>query len=190
MSTLSDVAMKMIYDRYAWHEKGESTWGHVAQRVAHHLCNNDEKLEDDLLEALLETRIMFGGRVLRNSGRPKGNLAQCYCLPIGDSRDEIGECYKNALILWGTGGGVWVNVSTLRPKGAAIKTAGGVSSGMVGWIEAMDGIAARIESGGQRRAASLGLCEVWHPEIREFINAKLKEELILIVIESTTDEAV
>lgn len=65
--------------------------------------------------------------------------------------------------------------STLRPIGAPIKGVGGTSSGLVSFMRAVDGIAATVESGGQRRAASLGLCEVWHPEIMRFINAKQKE---------------
>src|SRR5210317_820164 len=146
----------------------EKTWGDCANRVGHAIGGKEYgSIYGELIETL---RFLPGGRILRNAGRDRGSLFNCYCLPIGDSREEIGELFKNALILWGEGGGIGINFSTLRPNGAPIKGVGGNSSGLVSFMRAVDGIAATIESGGQRRAASLGLCEVWHPEIKDFIN--------------------
>ena len=171
--TLSPNAKQIIDKRYIYHDKEETTWEDVAIRVGTGV--GGQEYGELFSELLTDMKFIAGGRILRNVGRPRGSLFNCYCLPIGDSREEIGTFFKNALILWGEGGGVGCNFSTLRPKGAPIKGVGGASSGLVSFMRAADGIAATIESGGQRRAAALGLCEVWHPEIRNFIKAKKED---------------
>lgn len=148
----------------------ENTWEDVARRVGRTVGH-----EEEIGEMIHEMLFIPGGRILRNTGRNRGSLFNCYNIPIGDSREEIGDCIKNCLILWGEGGGCGVNFSTLRPKGAPIKGVGGASSGLVSFMQALDGVAATVESGGQRRAASLGLCEVWHPEVYDFSKSKSTE---------------
>jgi len=165
---LSDKAQEIATKRYYYDD--ESQWSQLAKRVGFGV--GDAEYGEAFASAINDLLFIPGGRILRNVGRSRGSLFNCYCLPIGDSREEIGELFKNALILWGEGGGIGINFSTLRPIGWPIKGAGGESSGLVSFMRAVDGIASTIESGGQRRAASLGLCEVSHPEIEGFIDAK------------------
>jgi ribonucleotide reductase alpha subunit len=168
---LSNKANEIVTKRYYMDD--ESQWGQLAGRVGFGV--GGKEYGEIFTEAINNMLFIPGGRILRNVGRNRGSLFNCYCLPIGDSREEIGELFKNALILWGEGGGIGINFSTLRPQGAEIKGVGGSSSGLVSFMQAVDGIAATVESGGQRRAASLGLCDVSHPEIERFIDAKRKE---------------
>jgi ribonucleoside-diphosphate reductase alpha chain len=169
--TLSDKANEIVTKRYYMDD--ESQWGQLAGRVGFGV--GGKEYGETFTEVINNMLFIPGGRILRNVGRNRGSLFNCYCLPIGDSREEIGELFKNALILWGEGGGIGINFSTLRPQGAQIMGVGGSSSGLVSFMQAVDGIAATVESGGQRRAASLGLCDVSHPEIERFIDAKRKE---------------
>jgi len=157
---LSGKAEEIASVRY--YKDDERSWEDVATRVGTFVANGGQDAEG-FSEAIATGLFIPGGRILRNAGRQRGSLFNCYHLPIGDSRLEIGECFKNSLVVWGEGGGVGINFSSLRPKGAPIRGVGGSSSGLVSFMQALDGIAATVESGGQRRAASLGLCEVWHP---------------------------
>lgn len=174
---LSENAKKIITDRYLILEKGETSWKDLATRVGTVISNGDGYAER-FADIINRCAFIPGGRILRNAGRERGSLFNCYHLPIGDSIDEIGECAANALKLWSDGGGVGINFSQLRPVGTAIQGLGGRSSGLVSFMRAIDGLAACIESGGSRRAASLGSCDISHPEIRQFIDAKLVDGTI------------
>lgn len=152
-------------------EDWESCSRRVAEAVA--AVEKDKDLWTEKFgEMIYNMDFLGGGRILRNSGRTKGSMLNCYHLGIADSITEIGEFMKSSLVVWSGGGGVGTNMSTLRPKGAPILGKGGVSSGMVTFLIAADGLARTIESGGQRRAAGLAACDVSHPEIFDFIDCK------------------
>lgn len=173
-STLSDSAITIATNRYFMDERED--WEGLSQRVGGEIARaengNMPIYREKFAEIIYNLEFLPGGRILRNTGRPRGSLFNCYVLPVGDSREEIGQWFKDSLILWGEGGGVGCNLSFLRPRGAAIKGVGGNSSGPVSFLEASDGVARTIESGGSRRAAALACMNVSHPDIMEFIDVK------------------
>ena len=174
-STLSDYALTIAQKRYFNDEFEDwSTLSHrVGGEVARAENGRSSYYREKFAEIIYNLEFLPGGRILRNTGRPRGSLFNCYVLPVGDSREEIGQWLKDSLILWGEGGGVGCNLSYLRPRGALIKGVGGNSSGPVSFLEASDAVANTIESGGSRRAAALACMNVTHPDIMEFIDAKM-----------------
>ena len=175
---LSENAQIVAESRYFM--EGED-WNQCCQRVAKYVSSqekNHKEITDKFYEMIYNMDFIPGGRILRNSGKPKGSLLNCYHLPINDSIEEIGQFMKESLILWSEGGGVGANFSNLRPKGDPIMGKGGQSSGMVSFLIACDQIAKTIESGGQRRAAGLASLEVSHPEICDFIDSKMVDGAI------------
>lgn len=172
---LSENALKIAKSRYFIDD--DESWEELAQRIARVAASVENGARtvytNNFAEMISEMDFLPGGRILRNIGRPRGSLFNCYVLPCGDSIEEIGQYIKDSLILWSEGGGVGVNVSHLRPRGAIIRGKGGNSSGPVSFLEAANAVSKTIESGGSRRAAALAGMHVSHPDILEFIDAKL-----------------
>jgi len=176
---LSENAKTIVKKRYSLEDED---WEANSQRVARIVASVENSktplYTEKFANMIFDLDFLPGGRILRNAGRQSGSLFNCYHLPMGDSREEIGDFYKNSLILWGEGGGVGVNASLLRPEGAPIKKVGGNSSGPVSFLKAANAIAETIDSGGQRRAAALANMIVSHPDIMKFIDAKLIDKVL------------
>ena len=176
---LSENALNIAIDRYFM--EGED-WESCCRRVGAIISGAENSkarfYAEKFGEMVYNMDFLPGGRILRNAGRQSGSLFNCYHLPIGDSRIEIGQFYRDSFILWGEGGGIGVNMSSLRPKGDPIKGVGGESSGPVSFLIASDAIADTVKSGGSRRAAALAGMMVSHPDIVKFIDAKMVDGVL------------
>lgn len=177
MTELSENAKKVAEARYFM--EGEN-WEGCSRRIGEAISYNeiDNKWKDIFAEEIYNLNFIPGGRILRNAGKLKQSMLNCACVPVSDSIESIGEAIKNSLILWSYGAGIGTNFSSLRPLGAPLKSKGGKSSGVVSFLKAIDALANTIETGGQRRSGLLSLLSVNHPEINEFIDAKLIDKTL------------
>ncbi|MFR1707504.1 MAG: vitamin B12-dependent ribonucleotide reductase [Clostridium sp.] len=103
----------------------------------------------------------------------------CFILSIEDKLlgpHSISEQYVTETKLFKGGSGCGTNYSSLRAKDEKL-SAGGISSGVMSFLKGFDRNAGTIKSGGTtRRAAKMVCLDIDHPEIKEFINWKAKEE--------------
>jgi len=90
-----------------------------------------------------------------------------------DHREGWGETLRNVIIISGTEGGVGINFSKVRPRGAEIRGTGGHSTGSVSLMRMINAACEELRAGGSRRSA-LMFCLNWnHPDIPEFLEVKL-----------------
>ncbi len=132
-----------------------------------------KKWQDKYSEMIYNMWFLSGGRIMRNMGRPRGTLFNCYAKNIDDTIEDIAYTGADAMILWAEGGGVGFNASPLRPKDSLIIQKGGESSGPISFLTGFNAFAETIKTGGSRRAAALALMLASHPNIFDFINAKV-----------------
>lgn len=98
----------------------------------------------------------------------------CFVLAVEDSLDSMYETLKETAMVFKSGGGVGYNFSSIRPKGTLVRSTKGKASGVVELIKLYDASSNMVMQGGVRRGASMGILNIDHPEIINFIDAKLK----------------
>ncbi len=126
---------------------------------------------------LEDWKFVPGGRILTGAGTDQ-NLTyfNCYVIPSPpkDSRGGIiASLGQMTEIMSRGGGGVGMNISSLRPRHSYVKGVNGRSSGSVSWGGGLFSfVTGLIEQGGSRRGALMLILNVWHPDILDFIESK------------------
>ncbi|MCS6900877.1 MAG: vitamin B12-dependent ribonucleotide reductase [Myxococcales bacterium] len=106
--------------------------------------------------------------------RPQASA--CFIQSVPDDLMGIYEAIKNEARLFKHGSGVGSNFSAIRGRQEKL-SGGGTSSGLMSFLEVFDRAAGATKSGGTtRRAAKMVCLDMDHPEIKDFITWKMREE--------------
>jgi ribonucleoside-diphosphate reductase alpha chain len=166
----SEMALSVIKTRYLrkdpiTNELLETPDG-MLHRVADALGN------EDYYHLMASLDFLPNTPTLVNAGRPNGQLAACFVLPIEDSMDGIFNSLHDAAMIHKTGGGTGFSFSRLRSKGSPVYSTSGTSSGVVSFLHVYNEATNSVKQGGVRRGANMGILRVDHPDIEEFIMCK------------------
>jgi len=100
----------------------------------------------------------------------------CFIQSVKDSMEDIMRLAASEAMLFKHGSGTGTDLSTLRSSKEKL-SGGGKPSGPLSFMRVYDQIAAVIKSGGKtRRAAKMQSLKVDHPDIKDFITCKAREE--------------
>lgn len=181
MFTPTGFSLEIFKNRYTftpeepWAENGACR--RVAKQMALAEVPDKQKIyEDKFFEVLSENQFVPGGRIWYNSGRNNPQLLNCFVLDSNkDSKEGWGNSAKNMIITSMTGGGCGDDFSDVRPRGAEINGQKGECPGPVELMRLIDGCSKPVRAGGQRRVALMFSLDLDHPDVEEFLDAKLEK---------------
>lgn len=181
MRPLGINAQKVVAKRYSLKDENGNaleTWADIVRRVVGHVSTAEKDAAernffyDSMSAVMLDREFIPNTPCLVNAGKPKGQLAACFVLNVGDSIEGIMEHAQNVAIIHQTGGGTGMTYEFLRPAGSMVNSTRGVASGPVSFMNIVNQTTEVVKQGGVRRGANMGILSVSHPDVLRFIHAK------------------
>jgi ribonucleoside-diphosphate reductase alpha chain len=154
------------------------TWYGLSSRVvddvtggSQYLLPSDER--DQLLGFINRQLFIPGGRYLYYSGKLAKYWNNCFLLRAeDDTREEWSNVTWRAMSCLMTGGGIGIDYSRLRASGAPLRRTGGIASGPIPLMYAINEIGRNVMQGGSRRSAIYASLNWQHPDGPEFLTSK------------------
>ena len=179
-ANLNELGQEIFETRYAY--PGETKWSERAKAIAKTMASAEkdedkERVEKFFYNAVGSGDLIPGGRIIYGSGRNRGNhnLLNCYVIIPEDSVDSIGKTVQDMYRISCAGGGVGFNVSKIRPRGDDIGSVTNSAPGSVSVLQMINEVGEHVRAGKNRRTALMGILNVTHPDLLEFLSVKLDQ---------------
>ena len=176
----TDLAETIFRNKYA--QGTNDTWDALSERLVEDVCGTrwgkerslmSDSDRADLAEHIKAMRFIPGGRYLYYAGRPYKAYNNCYLLRAEeDTREEWSAVTWRAMSCLMTGGGIGIDYSRLRPAGKVLSRTGGIASGPIPLMYAINEIGRNVMQGGSRRSAIYASLNWAHEDIPIFLRAK------------------
>lgn len=164
-----DIQTLILEDGYT--QPGETVEG-LWKRIATAGARGDSRLENRLLEYFERGWIMPSTPILSNLGTSKGLPIACYLTTVQNSVEGIVDHHSEVATMATMGGGVSSNYTDLLPSGS--KTSKGVkTSGAASFMKVEEAIMGTYKQG-TRRGASVVQLDISHPEVYNFLYARME----------------
>jgi len=180
LANLNELGQEIFESRYAY--PGETKWSERARAIAKVIASAEsdeekEKNEKAFYDVVGSGDFIPGGRIIFGAGRNRGNhnLLNCYVIIPEDSVDSIGKTVQDMYRISCAGGGVGFNVSKIRPKGDHIGSVLNSAPGSVSVLKMINEVGEHVRAGKNRRTALMGILNVTHPDLLEFLSVKLDQ---------------
>lgn len=184
------LSQKILKEKYLYDD--ETSHDNLINRITENLSG---QLQEPVTQLMHTGSFFPGGRSLYGVGsKGKFNATTSNCFIVkspSDSLDEpngIFDINRKIAQIFKAGGGVGINLSTLRPNGAKTHNAARTSTGAVSFMHIYDATGAVIGYHGRRSAILIGL-NISHPDIEEFVNLRETHAMKSMNISCLVDDA-
>jgi len=166
---LTDAAISLMEQRYCnTNEEPKDVFPRVGNTLKGFMNGDDDA--ERFTQIMEDLDFLPNSPCLRNAGL-SNQVKACFVLPIDDSMESIFQTLQRSALIFKSGGGVGYNFSNLRERGAELSH-GGTSSGVVSFMKLYNALTETVKQGGFRRGASMGVLNIDHPEILDFVKEK------------------
>jgi len=183
----NELAETIYLQKYS--QNGKYTWSQLTDLLVDDVCGSragtcpsllPEQEKHELKRLIRDFKFIPGGRYLYYAGRPAKYYNNCYLLRAEeDTREEWSNVTWRAMSCLMTGGGIGIDYSRLRPSGSPLSRTGGIASGPIPLMHAINEIGRNVMQGGSRRSAIYASLNWQHKDIREFLTSKNWHEQLL-----------
>jgi ribonucleoside-diphosphate reductase alpha chain len=168
--------LRTVYDRYLLRHPAKRS---VIEQPQYWLLRVACGLSQTAAEAIDFYRLMSAlaylpsSPTLFNSGTRHTQMSSCYLLDSPrDELESIYQRYAQIARLSKFAGGIGVQWSRVRSRGALIRGTNGHSNGIVPWLRTLDASVSAVNQGGRRKGAACVYLETWHPDVEEFLELR------------------
>lgn len=127
------------------------------------------------LEFIPNSPTLMNAGIQLEDGEGTGTLSACFVMGLQDTMEGIMTTAKEMAMVQKFGGGTGFSLSSIRHKGAPIKTTHGKACGPVAVLRHFSSVSKLVTQGGRRDGANMAVMDVHHPDIMEFIDCKRTE---------------
>lgn len=177
---LTTFARDTFYRKYAL--TPSQTWEDKAHSIVRDVCDANDSFHSPLMSkeelkylrhAIANMWILPGGRYIYYAGRKRRFWNNCLLLAVEeDTREAWALLAKEAMASLMTGAGIGVWYGKVRPQGVLLSGTGGISSGPVSLMEAINELGRQVMQGGARRSAIYASLPWNHGDVEDFLKIK------------------
>ncbi len=171
------MGVQTLYERYftrvdgAVIETPQAFWMRVAMGIA--LPEQDREAQAiRFYELISSLRFVPSTPTLFHAGTNHPQLSSCYLTTVGDDLGSIFKAFSDNAQLSKWSGGLGNDWSNIRATGAAIRSTGVESQGVVPFLKIASDVTLAINRSGKRRGATCAYLETWHLDIEDFLDLR------------------
>ena len=137
------------------------------------IAQGDEEFAWNLAEEMISGRFQPATPTFLNAGKKqRGELVSCFLLNVEDNLNAIMRAVNSAAQLSKRGGGVALNLTSVRAKGDPIKQIENQASGVIPVMKILEDTFSYANQLGARQGAGAVYLNAHHMDITEFLDTK------------------
>lgn len=121
-------------------------------------------------DAIARFEISLPTPMLANARKKRGNTTSCFILKCPDSLEGIMKTASDLARISKAGGGVGIDLSSVRASGSWVQGSYGASNGLAPWASIFNSVACAVNQGGKRAGACTIATPAWHKDIFAFLD--------------------
>lgn len=137
------------------------------------LSGGDYQQAEDIVDAIITGRFQPATPTFLNAGRAQGgDRVSCFLIRAEDNTESITRTFMSAAQLSRRGGGVGINLSNIREKGAPVQGIKGAARGLIAPAKVLEDTFSYFDQLGQRQGACAIYVHANHPDVMEILDSK------------------